>query len=350
MGGRRPGAGFVVVAAAVALAVVAALPGAAEARTGSDARCQGPDQQFLVCPDVQVVPAYDNAFIGVDAGLPVDVNYPESQTWNIPRSDPDQCRNDTIIWGTADYPHTFAYMWQWDFWVDGGAWVVWDGLTETYPIAGVLPSGYGWTTMKAGLGNWNVYDDIKARVFWVCSPAGSPTGLSTIKPGTTLSAPPPGSHRGGDENDNNLHGDEQVNALAGLGGDDRLFGGDGDDHLHAGAGDDSLSGGDHADLLHAHSGDDAASGGSGADDILTGKGDDVSKGGTSGDQLFDNQGRDHLRGGPGNDRFSAHDGDRDRIHCGPGKDIALIDRKDVAIGCEHVYRSKREAPKRLPKI
>jgi hypothetical protein len=335
--------------AALLLAAVT-LPSAAEARTGSDARCQGPDRELLVCPDVEVVPAYDNAWIGVDEGLPVDVDYPESQTWNIPQSDPDQCRNNTIIWGTADYPHTFAYMWQWDFWVEGGAWVLWDGLTETYPIAGVLSTGYGWTTMKAGLGNWNVYDDLKVRVFWVCAPAGSPTGLADIDPGKAPTAPAPGLHRGGDQDDNSLQGDEQPNALAGLGGDDRLSGGDGEDHLHAGAGDDSLSGGGHDDLLHAHTGDDAASGGSGVDDILTGKGDDVSKGGPGGDQLFDDQGSDHLRGGPGNDRFSAHDGDRDRIDCGPGEDIALIDKQDVAIDCEHAYRTAREAPKRLPKI
>ncbi len=346
---RGIGSGFVAVIGAALLAL-ASLPGTAQARTGSDERCQGPDQTFLVCPDVQTVPAYDNGYFGTKASLPLDVDYPESQSWNVPASDPDQCTNNTIIWGTADYPHTFAYMWQWDFWVEGGAWVQWDGLSVTFPIAGVLPSGYGWTTMKAGLGNWNVYNDLKVRVFWVCAPAGASTGRATLEPGTVPGAPPPGLHRPGDHTDNTLEGDEQANALAGLKGDDRLSGGAGDDHLHAGPGGDTVSGGDHDDLIHAAHGDDLAKGGDGNDDILAGKGDDTSLGGAGDDQLFDNEGRDTFRGGPGNDRFSTHDGNRDRIDCGPGEDIALTDGKDVTKGCEHAYANKREAPKKMPKI
>jgi hypothetical protein len=49
-------------------------------------------------------------------------------------------------------------------------------------------------------------------------------------------------------------------------------------------------------------------------------------------------------------RFSAHDGDRDLIRCGRGEDIALIDRFDVAVGCEHAYHNKHEAPRKLPNI
>ena len=349
---HRIGSGFAIAAAAVALALTV-LPGAAEARTASDERCLGPDQQFLVCTEVTAVPAYDNAWVGAP------IHYPESdvdaRTWNLPPGDPNRCQGENIIGGTQDYPMTFAYMWQWDFWVDGGAWVLWDGEVLKAPLAGTLPSGYGLTTLAVGLGNWNVYDDIDARVFWVCFPPNQGyrqtlSSRAASGPSATLTPPPAGLHRSGDEGDDSLRGDEQDNALRGFAGEDRLVGGDGEDHLHAGAGDDSLSGGDHADLLHAHTGDDRVSGGSGVDDILSGKGDDVSKGGGGGDQLFDNQGKDHLRGGPGNDRFSAHDGDRDRIDCGPGEDIALIDRKDVAIDCEHVYRSAREAPKKMPKI
>lgn len=214
--------------------------------------------------------------------------------------------------------------------------------------------GFGVNSIRASLDNWNVYYPVKARVFWICYPAPG-SGVPAVKAdGARADSPLPpstlGQVRGGDEGDDRLRGDELDNAVVGQGGDDRLWGGDGEDHLHAGAGDDSLSGGDHADLLHAPSGDDVASGGGGVDDILTGKGDDVSKGGVGGDQLFDDQGHDILRGGPGNDRFSAHDGDRDRIDCGPGEDIALIDGKDVTKHCEHTYRNKREAPRKLPRI
>jgi len=341
------------VSAAACLLAAAAIPGTAQARTASDERCQGPDSQFLVCTDVTTVPAYDNAWVGAE------IHYPEGDadpmTWNLPPGDPNRCNDGNIIGGTDDYPQTFAYMWQWDFWVDGGSWVLWDGLVLKAPLAGTLPSGYGLTTLAVGLGNWNVYNDIKARVFYVCFPPnqGYRQTLSSRAaggPSATLTRPLPGLHRSGDEGDDSIRGDEQDNALSGLAGDDRLLGGEGEDHLHAGAGADSLSGGEHADLLHAHTGADEAAGGDGSDDILTGKGNDLSRGGAGGDQLFDDQGRDHLRGGPGNDRFSTHDGDRDRVVCGPGEDIALIDRFDVAIGCEHAYRSAREAPERLPKI
>ena len=48
--------------------------------------------------------------------------------------------------------------------------------------------------------------------------------------------------------------------------------------------------------------------------------------------------------------LSARDGDRDVIRCGAGEDIAIIDGRDVAIECEHAYRSDGETPRRLPKV
>jgi hypothetical protein len=39
-------------------------------------------------------------------------------------------------------------------------------------------------------------------------------------------------------------------------------------------------------------------------------------------------------------------GGPDVIDYGPGEDIAIIDRFDVAIGCEHAYSSRRELPKK----
>jgi hypothetical protein len=38
---------------------------------------------------------------------------------------------------------------------------------------------------------------------------------------------------------------------------------------------------------------------------------------------------DTLDGGAGNDRFHTRDGEVDRITCGDGKDIALLDNADV---------------------
>jgi Ca2+-binding RTX toxin-like protein len=51
---------------------------------------------------------------------------------------------------------------------------------------------------------------------------------------------------------------------------------------------------------------------------------------------------DHLYGGSGNDRIRARDpgkGFRDVVDCGPGRDTAIVDRRDTVSGCERVLRS-----------
>jgi len=67
--------------------------------------------------------------------------------------------------------------------------------------------------------------------------------------------------------------------------------------------------------------------------------DDVLYGRSGNDGLRGGPGRDILDGGPGNDTIQARDGGRDEVRCGPGNDLALVDRRDhVARDCEHVRR------------
>ncbi len=68
-----------------------------------------------------------------------------------------------------------------------------------------------------------------------------------------------------------------------------------------------------------------------------------------GEKLVGTPGSDCLRGGGGRDRIHARaggdtllarDGHRDRIRCGPGRDIAVVDRKDRVSSCERVRKGK----------
>jgi hypothetical protein len=43
-----------------------------------------------------------------------------------------------------------------------------------------------------------------------------------------------------------------------------------------------------------------------------------------------------MSGGRGRDLLSARDRKRDRVRCGKGKDIAIVDGKDITTGCEKV--------------
>ena len=53
---------------------------------------------------------------------------------------------------------------------------------------------------------------------------------------------------------------------------------------------------------------------------------------------------DRVRGGPGDDVLDLRGGRSDIVNCGPGKDVAVVDRHDVVHGCEHVRRSQPGAP------
>lgn len=73
-------------------------------------------------------------------------------------------------------------------------------------------------------------------------------------------------------------------------------------------------------------------------DVLSGgPGNDVLLGRGGADRLDGGPGRDLLQGGAGNDTLIARDGDRDAVHCGPGRDVVLADRGDgLRRGCEIV--------------
>jgi subtilase family protein/hemolysin type calcium-binding protein len=58
------------------------------------------------------------------------------------------------------------------------------------------------------------------------------------------------------------------------------------------------------------------------------------------DCLNGGRGRDRLAGGAGKDTIQARDGKRDVVDCGPGHDLAIVDRVDAVRGCETVRRQR----------
>jgi Ca2+-binding RTX toxin-like protein len=105
-----------------------------------------------------------------------------------------------------------------------------------------------------------------------------------------------------------------------------LFGGPGDDVVRSGRTDAIAAGG---------TGDDLVAGGRGADAVWGDKGRDRVLGQDGADTLFGGTGRDTLSGGGGSDRLAAHDGQRDRVFGGHGRDRAFVDgRLDVVVSVE----------------
>lgn len=94
-----------------------------------------------------------------------------------------------------------------------------------------------------------------------------------------------------------------------------------------------------ADRLFGRAGADCLSGGAGRDRLDGGPGNDSLEGGLGRDVLIGRGGRDVLSGGPGADVILARDGLRDAVRCGPGRDTAVVDRRDSAVGCEVVRRA-----------
>ena len=119
---------------------------------------------------------------------------------------------------------------------------------------------------------------------------------------------------------NVLTGTSGNNVLRGLGGNDRLYGRGGNDTLYGGTGNDRLDGG------------------LGLDRLLGGTGNDTLLGGAGNDRLDGGTGLDRLLGGTGNDTLNARDGRREIVDCGPGRDTAIVDRRDAVRGCELVRR------------
>jgi Ca2+-binding RTX toxin-like protein len=149
-----------------------------------------------------------------------------------------------------------------------------------------------------------------------------------------------------------IDGGKGNDRLEGRGGPDCLTGGD-DDSFEAEPEDtyiaprpdaDRLAGGKGADELDGGAGNDLVSGGRGNDRLFGGSDRDVLRGGPGRDLLVgyydyeDLAARDRYFGGPGNDRIEAEDGARNVIDCGPGRDTAVVDKRDRVTHCETVRR------------
>jgi hypothetical protein len=116
-----------------------------------------------------------------------------------------------------------------------------------------------------------------------------------------------------------LAGAPCANRIVGTAADDSLRGTHGGDRIRGFAGDDGLTGRRGADCLHGGGGHDALTGDRGDDKLVGGKG------------------RNGYRAGRGDDRLFAENGRKELVDCGRGEnDRAVVDGKDVVVGCEHV--------------
>jgi hypothetical protein len=93
-----------------------------------------------------------------------------------------------------------------------------------------------------------------------------------------------------------------------------------------------------ANYITGTAGNDVIYGLGGNDVLLGAKGNDVLFGGIGSDVLDGGTGRDRLYGGPGKDTLRARDGQRDVVDCGPGLDMAYVDRLDRVSACERIVR------------
>jgi Ca2+-binding RTX toxin-like protein len=102
---------------------------------------------------------------------------------------------------------------------------------------------------------------------------------------------------------------------------------------------DVLIGTDGADRFNAKGGKDDVDGGLGFDVIFLGSGRDIGRTGPAGRTIVDDDGKrkDQLFGGDAADQLISADGKRDKISCGAGSDLVIVDSKDkVADDCETV--------------
>lgn len=108
----------------------------------------------------------------------------------------------------------------------------------------------------------------------------------------------------------------------------------------------TITGTKHADKLVGTRGADVIKGGGGFDRINGKGGDDTLLGGRGGAKLVGGPGRDEFNAaggkpvdGQGHDVIRARDGRPDVINCGPGKDVAYVDRaEDGVFDCERVVK------------
>jgi len=104
----------------------------------------------------------------------------------------------------------------------------------------------------------------------------------------------------------------------------------------------SLGGSAGSELISARGGRDKVNGRAGDDCLRGGNGSDKLRGGAGNDGLRTGRGKDRAKGGAGDDTITAARGGRDRINCGPGEDVAVVNaRKDRTKNCENVTKRSR---------
>ncbi len=116
----------------------------------------------------------------------------------------------------------------------------------------------------------------------------------------------------------------------------------------------ALTGGPGADRLRSYDAADTIDGRGGDDWIEAGYGDDTVVGGPGRDTINADAGSGACnflvcRLPVGNDRVDARDGEADSIECGPGNDVATVDRVDTVSNCETVHVSQTGGGGDLPK-
>jgi hypothetical protein len=122
--------------------------------------------------------------------------------------------------------------------------------------------------------------------------------------------------------------------------EDDVFGSSGNDKIMLQAGRDVGRGMAGDDLLYGDRGNDTLYGWIGRDMLSGGVGNDRLLGGSGNDRLLGGAGTDSLGGVGGTDTIVARDlaGTIDVVDCGPGRDTALVNRRDRVRGCEVVKR------------
>lgn len=172
-----------------------------------------------------------------------------------------------------------------------------------------------------------------------------PTGGNGTAPGTDT--PGGGAPSEGDSGDGGVAGataslivgTNGANRLLGTQNADTIRGRKGNDTLLGFEGPDRLFGGKGRDILRGNQGTDRLNGGAQADRLFGGGGRDYLKGGLGNDRLKGGSGKDTFLAGRGNDKIWARDGIAEIIKGGPGRDVAIVDRFDIVIGCEVVRRA-----------
>jgi uncharacterized repeat protein (TIGR01451 family) len=140
---------------------------------------------------------------------------------------------------------------------------------------------------------------------------------------------------------NSRTGTSAKDVLTGTTGGDNLFGLQGADVIEGLLGDDCLFGGPGNDRLSGDDGSDKLYGEDGNDNLIGGRGNDTLNGGNGRDKIAGGEGTNKISGGAGNDTINAVNGKTESVNCGAGKDVARLDKRDAAKGCERQIRSKK---------